>query len=520
MVTKENNKMMNNIEQDVLLRLCDITKIYAGTLALNKVSLNIRKGEILGIIGKNGAGKSTLVGIMSGIINPTEGQIFFRDQVYKSISRTRAKNEGISIITQDPQIIPEYTVAENLICPDYIYSYGNIIDWRKIYSKAEEILDKNQININPYTKAGNLAVSEQQLLLVLKSCYVEHSQIIIFDEVSSSLIKSDQDILYRIIRLQKQLGKAILFISHRMKEILEICDRVTILRNGTVVVTEERSSLNETKLSNFIVGGSENYKLNQNEIHLIDNRKLDKDKTVLSVEKLTKIGVFQNINFELKIGEIVGLAGLRGSGRTEIFKSITGIDPADGGLVRLGEKHLQISCPSQALKSGIVYLPEDRDQEGLINILKIRENLTLSSLSRLINKIKFINSKKEKDMTTSLIDMLSILTPSTEEEVKKLSGGNKQKVLLGKVIASNPIVYLLDEPTKGIDISAKMDILKIIKEKLSKAAAIMLTSPGLEDLILICDRILILYKGEIIQEFDKKEFKESDLYFAIQGMKR
>jgi len=520
MIKVEKERITNNPKKDIILKLCDITKIYTATVALNKVNLSIREGEILGIIGKNGAGKSTLVGIMSGIIAPTEGKIFIKGKVYKSVFREKAKREGISIITQDPQIIPDYTVAENLFIPDYIYSYSKLIDWGKIYLKAEEVINRNHININPYIKAGNLSISEQQLLLVLKACYIDDSQIIIFDEVSSSLAKRDEDILYDIIREQKRKGKAILFISHRMEEILEICDRVTVLRDGKVIVTEERFSLNETKLSDFIVGGTGKYNVNKNQKESVDKKNVNVNEIVFSIKKFTKIGVFQSINFELKQREIVGLAGLRGSGRTEIFKAIVGINPVDEGCISVKEKNMRFVSPSQAFQNGIVYLPEDRDKEGLINILKVRENLSLSSLSRLLTKIGLIDGKKERKLALNLIKMLSIFTPSTEEELKKLSGGNKQKVLLGKIIANNPIVYFLDEPTKGIDISAKKDILTIIREKLSKSATIMLTSPSIEDLILICDRILVLYEGKIVQEFSKEEFKEADLYFAMQGMNK
>jgi len=516
MIKLNEEKMIDNQEKDFIVQFRNVTKIYSGTIALRKVNISIKRGEVHGIIGKNGAGKTTLVGIMSGIITPTEGEIFVKDMKYKMLSRIRAKKEGISIITQDPQVIPDYTVAENLFTPDYICSWNKIIDWKEIYLKAEQIINKNQINISSYEKVSDLSISEQQLLLVLKACYVDNAQIIIFDEVSSSLTKKDENILYNIIKQQKRKGKAIIFISHRMNEILEVCDRVTVLRDGVVIVTEERCNLNENRLSSFIVGKDYNYKKNKNEV---EPNKENVNEIVLSVDNFTKFSVFQNITLKLKRGEIIGLAGLRGSGRTEIFKAIVGINPADEGWIKIGKEKSRFMNPSQALQSGIVYLPEDRDNEGLIDILSVRENLTLSSLSYL-TKMGLINKDRERELTINFIKILSISTPSSEEEVKNLSGGNKQKVMLGKILATNPVVYLLDEPTKGIDISTKKDILKIIKEKLSKSAGVILTSPGLEDLILICDRILVLYKGKIIDEFSKKEFREADLYLAMQGMKK
>jgi len=519
MIKLNEEEKESNRENDFIVQFKDVTKIYSGTVALHKINIEVKKGEVHGIIGKNGAGKTTLVGIMSGIIDPTEGEIIIKGKKYRSISRQRAKKEGISIIPQESQVIPDLSVVENIFTPDYIRSWGNFINWKKMYSKIEKVIDESQININPYARAGDLSISEQQLLLVLKACFIDDAQVIIFDEVSSSLTKKDEEVLYRIIREQKKKGKAILFISHSMEEILEICDLVTILRDGKVIAKEECACLDKDKLSYFIVGGEYNYK--EHEVGEESGKEEEKESNeiVLSVRNFTKFGAFQNINFDLKKGEVVGLAGLRGSGRTELFKAIAGIDLADKGWIKIGNEEKRFTDPAQALQNGIVYLPEDREKEGLIDILTVRENLTLSSLPRLLNKVRLINLEEEKKLATTLAERLSILTPSIEEELKKLSGGNKQKVLMGKVLSANPIVYLLDEPTKGIDISTKKEILKIIKEELSRFAGIIMSSPGLEDLILICDRILVLYKGEIVGEFFEDKFKEIDLYRAVQGVR-
>lgn len=510
--------MISDLGKDVLVRFKDVTKIFSGTIALRKVHISIKKGEVHGIIGKNGAGKTTLVGIMSGIISPTQGEIYINDKKYRTLTRIRARKEGITIVTQEPQIIPEWTVAENLFIPDFICTCSNqLIKWKNLFLKAEEILNKHNIRIQARDKVGDLTVSQQQLLLVLKASYVEDAKVIILDEVSAALSKIDEDNLYDIVEEQKKKGKAIVLISHRMDEILKICDRVTVIRDGQIVAVEELANLDHYKLSAFIVGEGGKKFVKKEEKKLMESTDTVGQEEILSVHEITQPGLFRKINFSVKKGEVVGLAGLRGSGRTEIFKAIVGIDPAPGGWITLAGENKRFTSPAQALKEGMVYLPEDRDGEGLIDILSVKENLSLSCLAELSSK-GLINRKEEDSQTEKLIELLHIQTPSAEEEVNKLSGGNRQKVMLGKILATKPIVYLLDEPTKGIDIAAKKDLLKIIEEELIKSAGVILTSPGLEELMLICDRILILYKGQITGEFSREEFREADLYLAMQGM--
>jgi ABC-type sugar transport system ATPase subunit len=300
-----------------------------------------------------------------------------------------------------------------------------------------------------------------------------------------------------------------------MDEILKVCNEVSVIRDGELICTEDCSKLNKHKLSSLIVGKSfhfEDFKKEENAGG--DNRKVQE--IVFSVKKLTKYLLYKNISFDLKEGEILGIAGLRGSGRTEILKGIAGIDPADEGYIKIGNQKKRFTQPSQAFENRIVYLTEDRDKEGLVSSLTIKENITINVLQKITNIIA-INRKKEDKLVTNLVNLLEIKAASHEQMINQLSGGNKQKVVVGKIFAVEPKIYLLDEPTKGIDVEAKENILRLIKDKLSKSSSVIMTSPGLEDLLLICDRILILYKGEIIGEFSKDEFKEKDIYLAIQG---
>lgn len=492
------------------LKLQDISKIYPGTVALHKVNIDVKKGEVHGIIGKNGAGKSTLVEIIAGIITPTGGRILLDGKSYDSLSRIDARKKKIAFVPQEPQLILDFTVAENLFISDY-KKIGRLIKWPELYAKAEQVVKKAGLNMDVRVKAGDLPVSEQQLLLVLKACYVDESEIIILDEASASLSQKDEELLYGIIQERKREGSTILFISHRADELLNVCDRVTVLRDGRSITTKECADLDKDKLSALIVGEELS---GDNSAGAAPSKKMDE--TVLSVENLTRPGVYYKISFKLKKGEILGLAGLRGSGRTEIFKGIIGMDHPDEGHICVNGQKRRFTSPAEALREGIVYLPEDREREGLVKVLSVRENLILNSLDN-VKKGLLINRNKENETVANLIKELDIKVASPEQEVSQLSGGNKQKVVVGKIAAARPHVFLLDEPTKGVDISAKQGILNIVKNNLTREAGIVITSPGLEDLIDICDRILIIYKGRITGEFFRGELKESDLYLAVQG---
>jgi len=498
-------------ENEIVLKLRDISKIFPGTVALYDVNLEVRRGEVHGIIGKNGAGKSTLVGIIAGLIEPTDGEIIIGGKKYKSLSRITAKQERIAIVPQEPQVILDLSVAENLFLGDY----GNqrrIVNWQELYEKAEQIIKRAKLNIDVKAKARDLSLSEQQMLLVLKACYVENAQVVMLDEASASLSQDDEKLLHQIIEERKKEGNTIIFISHRTDELLKVCDRVTVIRDGRSVGTHCCDKLNKETLSSLIVG--EGYKSKtQEQLQGTDSKRIGE--VVLSVEGLTKLPNYKNISFTLRKGEIVGLAGLRGSGRTEIFKGIAGIDPADEGSVTIGGVKTRFTNPSDALKHGIVYLPEDREREGLISSQTVRQNLVLNALHK-VSKKYIINKNSEHKFATDLVNALGVKLASVEQEVSQLSGGNKQKVVVGRISAADPIVFLLDECTRGVDIAAKESILSIVRDRLTKSAGIIMSSPGLDDLMMICDRILILYQGEIVAEFSRDEFDERTLYMAMQ----
>ena len=498
-------------EKPIALEMKNITKLYAGTVALEQVNFQVHKGEIHGLIGKNGAGKSTLVGILSGIIPASRGEIIINNQVFSSFSPIVAKRNKIAIITQEPQVIEDCTVAENLFMPGFLDG-KRIINWKKLARRTTEILEAAKFPADPLRPVRDLSISARQLLLVIKACYVEQADIIIMDEVSASLTQRDQSTLYNIIEDQVRAGKTIIFISHHTKEILQVCDRVTVLRDGRTAGTDFCSDLDLKSLSARIVGNSDF----DDTRRMTDKRDMVEQEVALEIKDLTAYGKFKQINLSLRMGEIVGLAGLRGSGRTEIFKSIVGLERRDAGAIFLHGQEKRYKSPADALSDGVVYLAEEREREGLISSASIKHNMTISVLSR-ISKGGIVDAKRENHWSDELIKELGVKSFSREQLINQLSGGNKQKVMVGKLMAKAPLVCLLDEPTRGVDIEAKESILETINEKFRENACVLITSPGIEDLIKICDRILVVYEGEIIGEFHRDEFSEQEIYRATQG---
>ncbi|MDO4960580.1 MAG: sugar ABC transporter ATP-binding protein [Eubacteriales bacterium] len=500
-----------NGQAETALELRNITKLYAGTVALDNVSLTVRRGEVHGLIGKNGAGKSTLVGVISGLVIPSSGEILLDGQSYSSLSPITAKRHHVSIVTQEPQVVEESTVAENFFMPLYDGGSG-FIDWKALNKKAADILSNAGFPLDPQMKMSDLSISERQLLLVIKACYVERAEVVIMDEVSASLGQRDQQILYGIIKDLTSAGKTIIFISHHTEELLKVCTCVTVIRDGRNVGSVDVAKLDKKSLAALIVGDT-----NYDDTAIEDRSYMIKDEEAFRLRDFTRAGKFRHISLSVKKGEILGLAGLRGSGRTELFKSVVGIDPYDEGEIYIDGVKKSFSSPAAAGRGGVAYLPEEREAEGLVSIASIQSNLSLGILNKLSNKLGIINQRQESGLADGLIKTLDIKTLSRKQEISQLSGGNKQKVLVGKIMAHAPHVCLLDEPTRGVDIEAKESILTSINKELRSDSCVVITSPGVEDLMKICDRILVIYEGEIISEFDKSEFSEQEIYRAMQG---
>ncbi|TVQ41399.1 MAG: sugar ABC transporter ATP-binding protein [Spirochaetaceae bacterium] len=500
---------------DIILSLNNVSKVYPGTVALHNVNLEVRRGETHGIIGKNGAGKTTLVGIVAGLVTPTSGTFSINGHIHDDLSRIAARRESVSIVPQEPQLVQQHTIAENLFMPDYPTRRGGFrVDWPRLYRQADEILQHARLNLDPRMTVSDVGIGVQQIILMLKASYVERSQIIILDEAFASLSEREEQLFYRIIRDRKAAGCTILHISHRIDELLEVCDRMTVLRDGHSVKTVRRDEVDRELLAALIVGGvslpsAREEAAGSAPIH-------GRGSELLAVENLTRVEDFQDISFRLYRNEVVGIAGMMGSGRTEIMKAIVGMHPLDNGTIRVRRQQQTIGNPRRALALGVVYLPEERDAEGLVDAMSVKSNIVLSALKRVTRGL-FIDRPAESRLATDLGSRLAVKYASMDQEVRELSGGNRQKVVVAKVVSTEPSVYLLDEPTKGIDISARASLLTIIRSELAQNAAVVMTAPGLEELMMVCDRILVLYRGRLVAEYSGPHYSEEAIYHAMQG---
>jgi ABC-type sugar transport system ATPase subunit len=514
------------------LRLDKITKVYPGTVALDEVHFQAASGEVHGLIGKNGAGKSTLVGIVAGLITPTSGSIVVGGRTFRGLNRAQSKEEGIAIVTQEPEVILDLSVADNLFLGNPI-AQGGIVRRRAMNARAEEILSRYGLDIDPAARGGDLSLSERQLLLVLKACVLESARVVILDEASAPLTPEDARLLRNMVYELRGAGKAIVYISHQVDELLGVCDRLTVLRDGRTVATDKAANLTHDALSELIVGErfvcraqprqAPDFRealeepassAGTKELHPCEFQGL---REILRLSGFTKWGTFEGVDLSLRRGEIVGLAGLRGSGRTELMKAVAGIDPPDEGSMIFKGNACSFSAPDQALAAGIGYLPEERELEGLIRGFSIRDNITLNCL-RELSFHGVVDEDACRGLAEEIFRAVECKAFSTEQDIDELSGGNKQKILIGRIMALKPDLYLLDEPTKGVDISAKKSILSLITEEIRGSAGVLLSSPGLDDLIEICDRILVLYKGKIVAETKRTDFDEKRLFMEIQGV--
>jgi len=391
-----------------------------------------------------------------------------------------------------------------------------MVNWRDLNREASKIVARIGIDVDPKQRMDDLSVGQQQLTCAGRSFFIGDSKVIVLDEVTASLTAKEQECLFELIRAHKRMGRSVIFISHLLDEIFKICDRVTVLRDGEKIGTYDVSSLDLSHLIDLVVG----HQLAISQAHKTYHVSGRAQKEVLFSVKGLSNPFLKNIEFAIHKNEILGLVGLRGSGRTNLLKTLAGHIPLSSGSIRLNGNPIKISSPEDALHHGICMLYEDREVESLIPVLSVKENLTLSCLKRLLRKVMhLINHEKELTLVGGLIDKLKIITPSYETEVQYLSGGNKQKVVVGRLLASEPHIYLLDDPFRGIDVSSKYEILTLLITELSKGTGILLASSEIELLLSVCDKLLVLFKGRLIREFRREEFSvdTTELFKAMDG---
>ena len=481
------------MNQPWLLKAENISKSFPGVKALDKVTLTIEGGKVHTIIGENGAGKSTLMKILMGILSPDEGAIFYKDEKVKFTSVNDAIKTGLSMIHQELLPFPELSIAENIFMgKEPTLSIPGWINTKEMNKNAALLMDKLGSKIVVTRAMKELSIADMQMVEIAKAIS-NQSEIIIMDEPTSALSNREIDILFGIIEELKKQGVAILYISHKMEEIFKISDTITVMRDGRHITTCDIGEIDQQKLISLIVGREINSIFEKKESTLGDE--------ILSVSELTG-EKFKNINFNIRRGEILGIAGLMGSGRTEIVNSIYGLEKIIRGTIFINGKKVKIRSPKDAIKNSIGLVSEDRKKYGLVLGSSVKHNISLSSLRKFANGL-FLNLKKENEMADNQINQHSIKVTSRNQVANFLSGGNQQKVVIAKVLLNDADIIIFDEPTRGIDIGAKSEIYKLITQLVSAGKAIILISSELPEILGLSDRILVIRGGEIKAELSQ-----------------
>lgn len=492
-----------------IIKMETICKSFPGVQALNNVNLELYKGKITALLGENGAGKSTLMKILGGVSKKDSGAIFYQGKRIDLNSPKQAQNLGISFIHQELNLIPYLSIAENIFLGrEFTKNLTGRIDWPRLYRESKRYLNQLGVTTDPKALVKDLGIGEQQMVEIAKSLSLD-AEIIIMDEPTAALTEKETKKLFEIIRNLKENGKAIIYISHKIEEVFQICDRVTVLRDGKEVGNACLQDLDREKLIQMMVGRKLEEKF--------PRKALRSGKEVLRVERLTKKNLLQEISFSVRAGEVLGVSGLIGAGRTELAKGIFGALKIDAGAIYLEGKKIKIKKPQDAVTAGIAYLSEDRKMEGLFLNLSVKNNITIAALNK-FSSLGKIHKKSEFKEVTGYIEKLHIKTPSVNQMVKNLSGGNQQKVVISKWMMIDPKVLILDEPTRGIDVGAKIEIYDLINSLKESGVAIILISSEMPEVMGISDRIMVMHEGKITGEFTRDEASQEKIMKCAVGI--
>ncbi len=487
----------------------NICKAFGGVKACQNVSLRVKAGEIHALVGENGAGKSTLMKILSGAYIRDSGDIYINGQKVSINSPKEGIEQGISVIYQEFALINSLTVAENIFI-DKLAEKGKLINWKKLREKARNVLESLGFGNIPANKiVSELSVAHQQVVEICKALARE-SSVLILDEPTSVLASSEVEQLFKLLRDLRAKGVAIIYISHRLEEIFRLCDRITVMKDGVYVGTYETVEMDEKKLVSLMIGRTlESY---------FPTRESNIGKPVFRVENVSAGKAVKNVSFEVREGEVLGIAGLVGAGRTETLRAVFGADHMDSGRIFLGGRQIKIKSPMSAVKQGIGMLPEDRKSHGVLLKMPIRTNITLTRLKSFKGPFNVINKKKETEYVDEIVAKLSIKAASIDDNVNSLSGGNQQKVAIAKLLASDSRVLILDEPTRGVDVGAKIEIYKIINDLVGQNYAVIMISSEMMEIIGMCDRAVVIKSGSVAGELNKDELTEQNLINYSMGV--
>lgn len=498
------------MQTEFKLEVKDITKSFPGVKALDHISFRVRRGTTHVLCGENGAGKSTLMKIINGIYTPDEGQLILDGNPVKIENPIHARSLGISMIFQELSYVPEMTVAENIFLGRWPLDKFHRVNKAEMYQKAQELLDRQGLHYSPYEQLKNLSVSDIQMLEIIKAVSND-PQIVIMDEPTSAITEKETAKLFEMIRKLKEKGACIIYISHKLDEIFQIADEITVLRDGTMVDSRPASELDIDDVIQMMVGRRMENKYPYEEV--------PKGDVLLDVKNFSSAGVFQDINFHIRAGEIVGFAGLMGAGRTEVVRALFGLDPSDGGEVIIKGKRKQKLGVRESIQDGLVMLSEDRRRYGLVLIRSVMENVSLANLKKFIYKGR-LHRREERSAVLEQCRRMNVKTPTLETTVEALSGGNQQKIVLAKWMEVDPDIMLMDEPTRGIDVGAKYEIYRLMIELAKSGKGLLMVSSELPELMGMCDRIYVLSQGRITGELKRDEFNaEKIMAYAIGTMR-
>jgi rhamnose transport system ATP-binding protein len=499
--------MTSEVETDAArASLRGISKQFGATQALDGVDLDLRPHEVLALVGENGAGKSTLVKILAGIHQPDRGSITLDDEPIIIRGPAHARELGIAVVHQEPRLFPDLSVAENVLIGHAPSGVLGTVDWGATRRMAKSLFEELDVHFDVRAPVRGLSMADQQLIEIAKALSIE-ARVLILDEPTASLSAHEVERLFTIVRQLRDRGVAILFVSHRLGEVFDISDRTTVLRDGRHVITAATAELTTADLVRHMVGRA---------VSLFPKVETPTGDVLLEVVGLTRAGEFRDCSFTVRAGEIVGLAGLVGAGRTELARVLFGVDARDAGEIRLAGRPVTFSSPSEAMHAGIAYLPEDRHQDGLVLDFSIAQNVTLPILPRLFPRL-LVRASREDEVAREYTEEFRVRMTGVDQLVGALSGGNQQKVVLAKWLASKPTVLILDEPTRGIDIGAKVEVHRIISELAASGLAILLISSDLPEVLAMSDRIVVLHEGRITAEMTREAATEEAVMFAATG---
>ncbi|MGQ9616654.1 MAG: sugar ABC transporter ATP-binding protein [Spirochaetota bacterium] len=495
-----------------LLLLQSITKTFPGVVAVDHVDFDVRYGEVHAIVGENGAGKSTLIKLLGGVYQPDSGKIFYDGREVVFYSTHQSQQSGISIIYQEFNLIPDLSVAENIFVGREPRRLGNLfIHWKKLNNNAKAVLERLDVQIDPKKYIGELPIAERQMVEIAKALSID-SKLIIMDEPTATLTDKEVRKLFEIIKALREEGVSIIYISHRLEEAFELSDRITVLRDGRKIGTEQTSGTNEDEIIEMMVGKVvKDYFGGSRVLH-------GEEKVIMEVRNYSVADYVDNVSFKLKRGEILAIAGVLGSGSHHLLQSLYGVTPKKEGEVFFEGKKVEINSPMDAIKLGIGYVTEDRKNSGIFPDMSVLHNVTLIII-RLLTFLKglFIKENKEKAKFEEIRKSLNIKFSDYSQKIIFLSGGNQQKVVIGRTLIANCKVLILLEPTRGIDVGAKAEIHRIMRELANKGISIIMTSSELPELINLPDRCIVLYKGRIVAEFTRNTIEEEKLVAAQIG---